>query len=212
MLEDFRKYIQHYYPLTDKEWEELSSTFKISKYKKGEFVYDHNIDRQHIYFIIDGLIRSYKIEDNGKDYTWAFHCFDLRAVEFRMLIDIMVVDYASFIKDKPEELIFEVMKDATLIKIKKNELNELFDSSLRWQKFARFLAEDAYAILRRRTLNLLTKTAKERLEILLNYFPKTFEFNIPHEYIASYLGMTRQTLIRVKKEIDEETNSTTSAY
>jgi CRP-like cAMP-binding protein len=122
------------------------------------------------------------------------------SLSHRMLMDIAVVDYVSFTQNTPEELAFEVLVDATLMKIAKTDLLALYDSSIKWQKFATKMAEDSYAIMRERTFNLLTKSAKERLELLIGYFPGVFEKRVSVEHIASYLGITRQSLNRLQRE------------
>jgi len=202
MTETLREYIEYFIKINDKEWEELSSLFTVVSYKKGELIYGESDISKSFYFVLNGLIRSYKFEENGKDFTWTFHCLDMRTINHRMLIDVAVVDYVSFTQNCPEELLFEVLIDATLVKIEKQELLALFESNLKWQKFATKMAEDAYAVLRERTFNLLTKDAKKRLEILITYFPYVFDQDIPTEYIASYLGITRQSLNRLKKELN----------
>ena len=123
----------------------------------------------------------------------------MNTLKYRMLMDIAVVDYVSFTHDTPEELAFEVLIDATLMKVEKKDLLALYDSSPKWQKFATKMAEDSYAVMRERTFNLLTKNAKERLEILQEYFPGVFEKDVDLEHIASYLGITRQSLNRLRR-------------
>ena len=145
-------------------------------------------------------MRSYKLEEDGRDFTWTFHCLDMDVLEHRMLMDIAVVDYVSFTQGVPEELAFEVLVDATLVKIDKKDLLRLYDSSIKWQKFATKMAEDSYAIMRERTFNLLTKSAKDRLILLESYFPGVFEKDVPLKHIASYLGITRQSLSRLQRE------------
>jgi CRP-like cAMP-binding protein len=122
------------------------------------------------------------------------------SLSHRMLMDIAVVDYVSFTQNVPEELAFEVLVDATLVKIEKKDLLALYESSIKWQKFATRMAEDSYAIMRERTFNLLTKSAKERLDLLIGYFPGVFEKDVSVEHIASYLGITRQSLNRLQRE------------
>jgi CRP-like cAMP-binding protein len=199
-MNELKKYINHFIDLTQQEWEELSSLFKEVKYKKGEHIYGDLEISKCLYFITDGIVRSYKIEENGKDFTWTFHCLNMDTLQHRMLMDIAVVDYVSFTQNVPEELAFEVLVDATLVKIEKRDLLKLYESSIKWQKFATKMAEDSYAIMRERTFNLLTKSAKERLELLIEYFPGVFEKDVSVEHIASYLGITRQSLNRLQRE------------
>jgi len=199
-VQELREYISHFIDLEEQEWEALSSLFTEVHYKKGEHIYGDSEVSEYLYFITDGIVRSYKLEEDGKDFTWTFHCLDMDSLSHRMLMDIAVVDYVSFTQNTPEELAFEVLVDATLMKIAKKDLLALYDSSIKWQKFATKMAEDSYAIMRERTFNLLTKSAKERLELLIGYFPGVFEKRVSVEHIASYLGITRQSLNRLQRE------------
>ena len=199
-MDELKAYIQHFIDLDETQWLTLSSLFKEVHYKKGEHIYGNSEVSECLYFIVEGIVRSYKLEANGKDFTWTFHCLNMDTLNHRMLMDIAVVDYVSFTQEVPEELAFEVLVDATLVKIEKRDLLALYESSLKWQKFATKMAEDSYAIMRERTFNLLTKSAKERLELLLHYFPGVFEKDVLVDHIASYLGITRQSLSRLQRE------------
>jgi len=199
-MHELREYINHFIELNDQEWEQLSSLFKEVHYKKGEHIYGDSEISESLYFIVDGIVRSYKLETDGKDFTWTFHCLNMDTLNHRMLMDIAVVDYVSFTQGIAEELAFEVLVDATLVKIDKKALLSLYESSPKWQKFATKMAEDSYAIMRERTFNLLTKSAKERLEQLIHYFPGVFEKDVLVDHIASYLGITRQSLSRLQRE------------
>ena len=199
-MHELKEYINHFIELNDQEWEQLSSLFKEVHYKKGEHIYGDSEISECLYFIVDGIVRSYKLETDGKDFTWTFHCLNMDTLSHRMLMDIAVVDYVSFTQGIAEELAFEVLVDATLVKIDKKALLSLYESSPKWQKFATKMAEDSYAIMRERTFNLLTKSAKERLELLVHYFPGVFLKDVHIDHIASYLGITRQSLSRLRRE------------
>jgi len=199
-MHELQEYINHFIELNKHEWEELFSLFKKVQYKKGEHIYGDTETSECLYFIVDGIVRSYKLEEDGKDFTWTFHCLNMDTLNHRMLMDIAVVDYVSFTQGSPEELAFEVLIDATLMKVNKKDLLALYESSPKWQKFATKMAEDSYAIMRERTFNLLTKSAKERLDLLEAYFPGVFEKDVLVDHIASYLGITRQSLSRLQRE------------
>ena len=205
-MQELKQYINHFIELDEKEWEELSSLFTEVAYKKGEHIYGNSEVSECLYFITDGIVRSYKLEEDGKDFTWTFHCLDMESLSHRMLMDVAVVDYVSFTQAIPEELAFEVLVDATLMKISKKDLLELYESSPKWQKFATKMAEDSYAIMRERTFNLLTKSAKERLNLLVSYFPGVFMKNVSVDHIASYLVITRQSLSRLQREQEHESH------
>ena len=199
-MHELKEYINHFIELNEQKWVELSSLFTEVAYKKGEHIYGDTEVSECLYFIVDGIVRSYKLEEDGKDFTWTFHCLNMDTLNHRMLMDIAVVDYVSFTQGIPEELAFEVLIDATLMKVNKKDLLALYESSPKWQKFATKMAEDSYAIMRERTFNLLTKSAKERLDLLEAYFPGVFEKDVLVDHIASYLGITRQSLSRLQRE------------
>ena len=194
-----KTYIHRFIPLKDEDWMEMMQLFKSYSYKKGEFIYGSSDIPAEINFITKGVVRSFKMEEDGKDFTWAFYYLNDEVMEHRMIADVCVVDYASFLRNQSAELAFEVMEDCTVMTITKKELFKLYESDDKWQMFARKIAEDAYCATRDRTLTLLTKNAKERLEILEAYFPDIFN-RVSQQHIASYLGITRQSLNRLRRD------------
>ncbi len=199
MMEALKKYMNNFVPLSDEDWQEMMPLFKMSSYQKGEIIYGSSDIPNEVNFIIEGIVRSYKLEENGKDFTWSFYFLSDEVSSHHMISDVCVVDYASFIRETSAELAFEVLEDCTVMTITKESLLNLYASDLKWQMFATKIAEDAYCATRDRTMTLLTKSAKERLEILEETFPAIFS-RVSQQHIASYLGITRQTLNRLRRE------------
>ena len=194
-----KTYINNFIPLEDSDWMEMMKLFKPYSYKKGEFIYGSSDIPAEVNFITSGVVRSFKMEEDGRDFTWAFYYLNDEVMEHRMIADVCVVDYASFIRGRSAELAFEVLEDCTMMTITKKDLFSLYNSDDKWQMFATKVAEDAYCATRDRTLTLLTKSAKERLEILEEYFPDIFK-RVSQQHISSYLGITRQSLNRLRRE------------
>ena len=194
-----KNYINSFIALSEEDWMEMMGLFKSYSYKKGEFIYGSSDVPAEVNFIVKGVVRSFKMEEDGRDFTWAFYYLNDEVMEHRMISDVCVVDYASFLRNESAELAFEVMEDCTVMTITKKDLFELYASDDKWQMFARKIAEDAYCATRDRTLTLLTKSAKERLEILEAYFPDIFK-RVSQQHISSYLGITRQSLNRLRKD------------
>ena len=198
-MQKLKNYINSFILLKEEDWRAMMMLFKSYSYKKGEFIYGSSDVPAEVNFIIKGVVRSFKMEEDGKDFTWAFYYLNDEVMEHRMIADVCVVDYASFLRNESAELAFEVMEDCTVMTITKKDLFELYESDDKWQMFARKIAEDAYCATRDRTLTLLTKNAKERLEILEAYFPDIFK-RVSQQHIASYLGITRQSLNRLRRD------------
>ena len=198
-MHKLKTYINNFIPLEDSDWMDMMKLFKPYSYKKGEFIYGSSDIPAEVNFIISGVVRSFKMEEDGRDFTWAFYYLNDEVMEHRMIADVCVVDYASFIRGRSAELAFEVLEDCTMMTITKKDLFSLYESDDKWQMFATRVAEDAYCATRDRTLTLLTKNAKERLEILEAYFPDIFK-RVSQQHISSYLGITRQSLNRLRRE------------
>ena len=197
-MEKLKKYIDSFIPLNKEDWQEMMMLFNSYSYKKGEFIYGSSDIPAEVNFIVKGVVRSFKMEEDGRDFTWAFYYLNDEVMEHRMISDVCVVDYASFLRNESAELAFEVLEDCMVMTITKKDLFELYESDDKWQMFARKIAEDAYCATRDRTLTLLTKNAKERLEILEEYFPDIFK-RVSQQHISSYLGITRQSLNRLRR-------------
>ena len=197
-MHKLKNYINSFIALSEENWMQMVKLFKPYSYKKGEFIYGSSDIPTEVNFIVKGVVRSFKMEEDGKDFTWAFYYLNDEVLEHRMISDVCVVDYASFLRNESAELAFEVMENCTLMTITKKDLFELYGSDDKWQMFARKIAEDAYCATRDRTLTLLTKNAKERLKILESYFPDIFK-RVSQQHIASYLGITRQSLNRLRR-------------
>ncbi len=191
----FQKLIKELINIDEEELNRTNVELRKTHYKKGDFINEKGNVFKNIYFINSGIIRSYLMDSKGRDFTWnIYYSSTLANIKNRI-----VVDYASFTKQEPSKLFFETIEDTELVSIDFNSLEKLYNSSAKWQKLGRIIANMAYYNVHHRTLSLLTETAKVRYKRLLNENPDLLQL-VPQYYIASYLGITPQSLSRIKKE------------
>jgi CRP-like cAMP-binding protein len=188
-----REFITNIIELTDADWFSISQIIITKKYKKQEVIHSIGDVCRKIMFIRDGVARSYIIKENGKDFTWQFHFSDKKA----NLKNLFLVDYASLTSQKASLFGFEAIEDCELLVISYDEIQKLYDTDCKWQYFGRIVAEEAYRLTQERTVSLLTLDAHERLDALRGECPDVFD-KIPHYYIASFLGITPQSLSRLR--------------
>ena len=74
--------------LKDSNWIEMMKLFKPYSYKNGEFIYGSSDIPAEINFITSGVVRSFKMEENGRDFTWAFYYLNDEVMEHRMIADV----------------------------------------------------------------------------------------------------------------------------
>ncbi len=178
------------------EWTLFKSKLKKFQYKKGEIIHYAGDVCTKLMFINNGIIRAYIIDENGKDYTWNI-CFNDTNSK---MTNVYAVDYDSFINQNESKISFEVLEDCELLSLTYNDLQFLYNNSKKGEKFGRLMAELAYSHTHNAAINRLTKTAKERFEDFRNQTPYLLD-KVPQYHIATYLGITPQSLSRLKKEL-----------
>jgi CRP-like cAMP-binding protein len=108
------------------------------------------------------------------------------------------VDYASFLHNEPSSLYFETLSDIETLVLKKIDLEHLYETSHYWANFGRLISEKVYYFTHHRSLSQLTLPAKERYHRFIKENPALLS-KIPQHHIAAYLGITPQSLSRLKK-------------
>ena len=188
-MEKLKTYLQTFAPISDKEFEEVKSNFHIIHLKKGDlFVQQGKICRQ-IAFINRGSLRTFYFNDKAEEIT---HCFRTE--------ETFVSSYKSFILQKPSFLSIIALEECELFVIDFDNLQKLYNTSMTWQRIGRLQAERRYMEMEEYASVLNNEAAKEKYLRLLNEQPEVLQkANVKH--IASYLGVTRRTLSRIRQEI-----------
>ena len=142
---------------------------------------------RHLYFLEKGSLRGFYNLD-GKDITYWF------AFE-----NDFVTSFHSFITQKPAVENIQVMEATTLWAISKDKLNTLLNQHHAIERLVRIVYEKYYLRLEERYVNAQFKTASERYQELLQQAPHIIE-RVPLGHIASYLGISQETLSRVRSK------------
>ena len=195
----FREYLDNFFRLTNEEWSSLSAHINTIHLKKGTTIYEFINTHGGLCFIAKGIIRSYLVNKSGRDYTLNFYCANTQDVTNRIILSSSL--FSQLYKNQESsEIAFEILTDATLYCINREDLKKLCSEKSIWKDFFQFLLESYYSAAQERIIALLTKNSQERLKMLEEYFPVLFQKNISLEHIASYIGITRQSLNRVKRK------------
>ncbi len=114
----------------------------------------------------------------------------------------LTTSYKSFILQEPSKLSIQALEETELLVIDYRNLQKLYSTSIVWQNIGRAVAEREYIVMERYASVLNNETAKEKYWRLLKEQPNVLQkSNI--EDIASYLGVTRRTLSRIRQEISK---------
>lgn len=142
-----------------------------------------------LYFIASGLLRTYTIHD-GKETSTYFACDNQ-----------IITSYASFLTQNPSHEYLETIEDSVLYSITYSNLLAVYKKFPTFETISKIIAEQNYLCMIERTFYLQTMQAKEKYLHFLEKYPKQIVLNVPQKYIAEYLGISPETLSRVRKEI-----------
>ena len=165
----------------------LASARKKEAPKNRMLFQPDNVSRKCL-FITDGILRGYKIID-GKDHTHHFFTPNWFAT-----------DYQSFLSDSPGSLYIESLTEIKYFEFDREVLYNLYETYHELEKLGRIIAENAYLVTVKKFSEIQTLDLKARYKNLVKNDPQLFQ-NVPQKYIASYLGVSEQSLSRIKKEL-----------
>ena len=192
----FRKLVEQYISVDDKEWSLACDGFDKVSVKKGTIVHQAGDVFSDIWFIKSGLARSYFTDKNGRDFTWQLYFRGKSKHGLNHFMD----DSVSFYENSGSMLNFEVLEDAVFYVISLDELDKFISKDKKWEHLTRVWFHDTYyAATYKRVISLMSETVGERYERLLEEYPLIFK-QVKSYHIASYLGVAPQTLSKLKNE------------
>ena len=172
-----------------KEMNLIESKLKKLKLNKGTTILKADDKVNNQYYVYNGCLRTYFIDKSGKEHTLQF-----------AINDWWISDYTAFFTASKAIMYIETIQEATLYEISKKSMEELFVEIPQLETFFRKKMERAFASFQKRILASLAQSAKERYVSFISTYPN-IEQAVKNYHIASYLGITTESLSRIRKEI-----------
>lgn len=181
---ELRRHIEKLTPLSDEEFEYILSYFVPKKLKKHQFLIQEGNAVQQDFFVVKGLLKASFTNDEGKEHILQF------AME-----DWWISDYQAYFKETNASLNIDCLEDVEVLCLSLANREKLCADLHKIEHFFRRKSNFGYIALQQRILSLMNNNAKQRYEELLNQNPALFQ-RVPKTLIASYLGVSRETLSR----------------
>lgn len=175
-----------------KQEKTIASKFEKLTLKKGTLLLKTNEIVHNQYFVYNGCLRTYFIDPYGKEHTIQF-----------AIKDWWISDYTAFFSTEKAIMNIEVIKDATLYKISKKNIDTLYQDVPILETFFRKKMERAFGGFQKRIVASLALSAKERYISFINTYPN-IQKSVKNYHIASYLGVTTESLSRIRKELTNQ--------
>jgi len=182
------------YVAIDQETKDLviANSKRVSLTKK-QLLLQEGENCNTVYFIISGKARSYYTDFSGKTTTWWFH-FNTAQSNIK---NLFLVDYKSFLSKLQSTLSIETLTEVEAIVFSREQVNYLINSSILYERWMRILNEQSFINTYDRVFTLLTMSATDRYEKLIQDEPHLLQLFSNH-YIASYLNIAPQSLSRIR--------------
>lgn len=172
-----------------KEEELLKSFFIPKKLRKKQFLLQEGEVCLYAAFVEKGLLRSYTIDKKGNEHILQF------AMENWWISDLF-----SFYSGEPSIYMIEAIEDSELLLIKKDRYEDLLEAIPSMERYFRLLLQNNLIATQRRLNDKLSLSAEE-LYLKLIETCESIPQRVPQHMIASFLGITRETLSRIRKQL-----------
>jgi CRP-like cAMP-binding protein len=181
---ELRTHFEKITPLTDQEFDYILSHFTTKKLKKHQYLVQEGDYVPNDFFVVKGLLKAYFTNDEGKEHILQFG-----------LEDWWITDYQAYFSQTKANLNIDCVEDSEILCLSLQNRDKICAELHKIEHFFRRKSNLGYVALQRRILTLLNNNAKERYDQLLAQNPNLFQ-RVPKALIASYLGVSRETLSR----------------
>ena len=187
MKEKIKKYFSRYVEFSDTEIDEIYSKLIPKTFEKKDYILREGQICKNNYFIVNGLVRSFYIDNKGNE----------RITQFA-LENLWITNMESFIKQTPSILSIQALEKTQILFINKIEIEKLYISIPKLERLFRIITENMLIAIQRRSDIYLQMKSKDRYDDLINHFPNFIQ-RVPQYMIASYLEITPEYLSELRK-------------
>lgn len=188
MIEKMLAAFDRLHPLSEAMRERLSVIAQIKSYNKNDVLLKEGDVANHACFVLKGLARAYYVTE-GRTVTSRF-----------MDEGFMITSWISFYTRKPGYEYIEMLEDSVLACMHYDAIQALYIDFPAFNTMGRKLTEHYFFLAEQRTQMLRKHTAEEKYQFFLQQHPDLLQ-RVPQKHIATYLGMSEETISRVRGKL-----------
>ncbi len=189
MYEVLRNFLTRQIDVSDADLDIFFSRLKLKKAKRNEILLEAGSVCRHMYFVNKGCLRVYLKDINGREST-----------RFLIPDGRFGTAFPSFILQEPSPASIQALESSEVFYLTYPDFRQLFDLLPQWEKIYLQSLERDYIMSIKRIESLITMDAKERYALLMKNEPGLIQ-RLPSKIIADYLGISQETLSRLKSKI-----------
>lgn len=184
------QYFSKITPLSADEIQLLTDTMLIKQVKKDSFLLKEGQLNKDTFFILDGLVREYKVIDGEEIST---HFFSEEQ---------WIISLTSFTEETPSTHNLICMEDTTVVIGNETKAQELFKQYPRFETVSRMVMESVFSEQQKTMSAYLTDSPEQRYLRLFETKPDLIQ-RVPQYQLASYIGVKPESLSRIRKRISQ---------
>jgi CRP-like cAMP-binding protein len=175
--------------LTEEEKQLCRSFFTPKNLRKRQYILQEGDVSKYVTFVEKGMLRSYTIDDKGAEHIIQF------AFE-----GWWISDHFSFLTGEPSVYNIDALEDSELLLLSKQSEEQMLQKIPKFERYFRILLQNSLIATQRRLMGSLSQTAEKRYTDLFVSCP-TIPQRVPQHMMASFLGITPETLSRIRKQM-----------
>jgi CRP-like cAMP-binding protein len=188
MVKTFRQYITQTGSFTEQELETITAAAISRQVRKRQFVLQEGEVSVSMNFILKGCLRMYRIDANGHEHILTF------GIE-----NWWISDKESYLTGNPSKYNSDAIEDCQILMWHKEDFRLLIQQVPAFYLSIQKMVADSNITLSNRLYETLSYSAEEEYHNFIKTYPDIFN-RVPLHMIASYLGVTRETLSRVRNQ------------
>ncbi|WP_374016710.1 Crp/Fnr family transcriptional regulator [Paenibacillus thiaminolyticus] len=191
MKEILFKYMTRFTSLNEEEQRAIVEDIVVEEYKKGTVLLRQGDVPTTCYFVLKGCVRQYSINEAGKEVTSNFYTEE-QAISI----------FNSYKQDKSSEYTLTCLEDSVLVVGDLAVEKDMYNKYGQLESMTRMMIEEKFGQVQDEYAAFIASTPEERFKSLLRQRPHLID-RVPQHQLASYLGITPESLSRIKKRVHQ---------
>ncbi|MCU6712074.1 Crp/Fnr family transcriptional regulator [Paenibacillus sp. J5C_2022] len=192
MKQELVRYMQRYASMSEEEAQVIVADIQVEEFKQGSVLLQQGEVPTHCYFVLKGCVRQYSIDEGGREVTSNFYTEEQAIAIFNHHKD-----------DKASPYTFICVEDSILVVGEMEEEKAMYDKHKPLEGITRTIMEENMGKSQEEWAAFIASSPEERFRYMLHKRPGLID-RVPQHQLASYLGMTPESLSRIKKRVRDE--------
>ena len=188
MFDSFASYLSDKGHLTTEELKQVELVAMPRKIRRHQYLLQAEDRSNYIGFVVKGCLRQFRVDENGQEHIMRF-----------FIEDWWATDYESFHTGRPSKYEIEALENSELLMIEKDDFEKLNETIPNFKSMIDRLGAKNFEVHQARIYSSISESAEVRYTNFVKSYPAIFE-RVPQHMIASFLGVSRETISRLRKQ------------